>query len=284
MPAPATAIFRHPEPIALSDADLSNYADFMGELAKASGDVINPLFRTELTMTDKRGYDFFDPVTEADKGAEAAIRKLINEHFPDHGIYGEEYGQEIGKSPLTWTIDPVDGTRAFVLGLPTWGTLVALHNGAEPVLGMLNQPFTNECFIGAPQIGLAELRNASGVRSLRTRDCGSLANASLTSTHPSMFDKEPMHSAYEELRRSVSQEGFGGDCYAYGLVALGTHDLVVENMLSAYDIQALIPIIEAAGGIVTSWDGGPADLGGAVIAAGNAKVHGEALAILFQAV
>lgn len=279
-----TDIFRHAEPVSLSDEDLNRYAGFMEELASASADVINPLFRTNLAMEDKRTYDFFDPVTEADKGAEAAIRKLINERFPDHGIYGEEYGEEVGKSPLTWTIDPVDGTRAFVLGLPSWGTLVALHDGAKPVLGMLNQPFMKECFIGAPQIGLAELRNATGTRPLRSRDCGSLANASLTSTHPSMFDKEPFNNAYQELRQAVRQQGFGGDCYAYGLVALGTHDLVVENMLTAYDIQALIPVIEAAGGVVTSWNGGPADLGGAVIAAGNAKVHAEALAILSQAV
>lgn len=276
-------IFRHPEPVALSDGDLRAYVDFMDVLAEASAAVINPLFRTNLAMENKQTYDFFDPVTEADKGAEAAIRKLINEHYPDHGIFGEEYGEEIGKSPLTWTIDPVDGTRAFVLGLPSWGTLVALHDGARPVLGMLNQPFMKECFIGAPQIGLAELRNASGTTPLRTRDCGSLSNASLTSTHPSMFDTEPFKDTYETLRKSVRQEGFGGDCYAYGLIALGTHDLVVENTLSAYDIQALIPIIEAAGGIVTSWTGGPADLGGAVIAAGNAKVHAEALAILSQA-
>jgi myo-inositol-1(or 4)-monophosphatase len=279
-----TDIFRNPAPVSLTDAELRTYASFMDELAKASADVISPLFRTDLAMDDKRTYDFFDPVTEADKGAEAAIRRLINERFPGHGIYGEEYGQEIGKSPLTWVIDPIDGTRAFVLGLPTWGTLVALHDGARPILGMLNQPFMNERFIGAPQIGLAELRNASGVSTLRTRDCGSLANASLTSTHPSMFDKEPLHSAYEELRGAVRQEGFGGDCYAYGLVALGTHDLVVENTLSAYDIQALIPIIEAAGGVVTSWDGSPADLGGTAIAAGSAKVHAEALAILSQAI
>lgn len=276
-------IFRHSEPATLSNEGLRTYADFMGLLAKASGDVIRPLFRTDLEIENKKTYNFFDPVTEADKGAEAEIRKIINEHYPDHGIFGEEYGEEIGKSPLTWTIDPVDGTRAFILGLPSWGTLVALHDGAKPVLGMLNQPFMNECFIGAPQLGLSELRSASGTSPLRTRDCGTLSNASMTSTHPSMFADEPHKSAYEELVKSVRQHGYGGDCYAYGLVALGTHDLVVENMLSAYDIQALIPIIEAAGGIVTSWSGGPADLGGAVIAAGNAKVHAEALAILSQA-
>lgn len=279
-----TEIFRNPAPVSLGDDELRTYASFMAELAKASADVISPLFRTDLAMDDKRTYDFFDPVTEADKGAEAAIRKLVNERFPDHGIYGEEYGEEVGKSPLTWTIDPIDGTRAFVLGLPTWGTLVALHNGAKPILGMLNQPFMKECFIGAPQIGLAELRNSTGTLNLGTRDCGSLANASLTSTHPSMFEKEPFSSAYEKLLGNVRQHGFGGDCYAYGLVALGTHDIVVENMLSAYDIQALIPIIEAAGGVVTSWDGNPADLGGAVIAAGSASVHAEALAILSQAI
>lgn len=278
-----TDIFRRADPVTLSNEELHTYADFMGVLAKASGDIITPLFRSDLKVENKKTYDFFDPVTEADRGAEAAIRKLINEHYPDHGIFGEEYGEDIGKSPLTWTIDPIDGTRAFVLGLPSWGTLVALHNGARPVLGMLNQPFMKECFIGAPQIDLAELRNSAGTTPLCTRNCGTLSNASLTSTHPSMFAKEPHKSLYRELQSKVRQEGFGGDCYGYGLIALGTHDLVVENMLSAYDIQALIPLIEAAGGIVTSWDGGPADLGGAVIAAGSKAVHAEALAILSQA-
>lgn len=278
-----TNIFRHPEPVSLSDEELRTFAEFMAVLAKASGDIITPHFRSDLKVENKKSYDFFDPVTEADRGAEAAIRRLINEHYPDHGIFGEEYGEEVGKSPLTWTIDPVDGTRAFVLGLPSWGTLVALHNGAKPVLGMLNQPFLSECFIGAPQIGLAEMRNASGITPLRTRDCGTVSNASMTSTHPSMFKNEPHRSAYMELHSKVRQEGYGGDCYAYGLVALGTHDLVVENSLKPYDIQALIPIIEAAGGIVTSWDGGPADLGGTAIAAGSRVVHEEALAILSQA-
>ena len=274
-----TSPFRQPEAISLSDEFLEDLVSFTEELAAAASDVILPLFRSDLKMEDKRTYDFFDPVTEADKGAEAAIRKLINTRFPDHSIYGEEYGHEVNASPLTWTIDPIDGTRAFVLGLPVWGTLIALHDGQEPILGMLAQPYLEERFIGVPQLGLAQLRSSKGTRDLKTRDAGSLANASMTSTHPSMFQGK-MWGAYENLQNAVRQNGYGGDCYAYGLVAMGTHDMVVENQLSAYDIQALIPIIEAAGGVVTAMDGSPADLGGTAVASGNVKVHEEALAIL----
>lgn len=270
---------RQEEATKLSDVELRKLVTFTEELAAAAADVILPLFRTNLEMVDKRGYDFFDPVTKADKNAEAAIRKLINEHYPDHSIFGEEYGHDVNASPLTWTIDPIDGTRAFVLGLPVWGTLIALHDGQKPILGMLAQPYLQERFIGVPQLNLAELRRPAGTRQLMTRDPGSLENASLTSTHPSMFEGD-LWPPYQKLQEAVRQNGYGGDCYAYSLIALGTHDLVVENQLSAYDIQALIPIIEAAGGIVTAYDGSPADLGGTAVAAGNAKVHEEALKIL----
>ena len=271
--------FRQPEAHAQSDGDLSGFVDFAEELATAASEVILPLFRSDLEMEDKRGYNFFDPVTRADRDAEATIRKLINERYPDHSIYGEEHGHEVNASPLTWTIDPIDGTRAFVLGLPVWGTLIALHDGQKPVLGMLAQPYLKERFIGVPQLGLAELRAPSGTRKLKTRDPGGLANASLTSTHPSMFEGD-LWIHYQALQNAVRQNGYGGDCYAYGLVALGTHDIVAEDQLSAYDIQAIIPIIEAAGGVVTSFDGGPADLGGSALACGNKTVHEAALEIL----
>jgi histidinol-phosphatase len=273
-------VFRHSEAVQVSNEELSDLVDFTEGLAAAAADVILPLFRSDLEIENKKGYNFFDPVTKADKGAEAAIRKLINERFPDHSIYGEEYGSEENASALTWTIDPIDGTRAFVLGLPVWGILIALHDGKKPILGMMAQPFLKERFIGVPQLGLAELRTDRGTRALKTRTPGTLSNASLTSTHPSMFDREPKRTTYKTLQESVRQHGYGGDCYAYGLVAMGTHDIVVENQLKPFDIQAMIPIIEAAGGKVTSWDGGPADLGGDVIASGDEKIHEEILKVL----
>lgn len=274
-----TSAFRNPDAVTLSEGELSDYAAFIEELAAAAAEITLPLFRSALEMEDKPGRAYYDPVTNADRNAEAAIRKLINERYPDHSIFGEEYGHEVNASPLTWTIDPIDGTRAFVLGLPLWGTLIALHSGAEPVLGLLGQPYMGERYIGCPGIGLAELRSERGTRKLKTRDPGSLKHASLSATHPSMF-KGKMVGAWEELASSVRLQSYGGDCYGYGLVALGTHDLVVEASLSAYDIQALIPIIEAAGGLVTTMDGHPADLGGTAVAAGNAEVHAAALEIL----
>lgn len=272
--------FRNPNPAKLSDEALSELLGFAHLLADASRQVITPLFRSGLVMEGKDGKGYFDPVTEADKAAELSIRKLINEHYPEHGIYGEEFGFEQGKCALTWTLDPIDGTRPFVLGLPSWGTLIALHDGEKPILGVLDQPFLRERFIGAPQIGHAKYHSETGIRDLKTRPCPDLAQASLSSTHPNMFEREPAKSAYAELTSKIRLHAFGGDCYGFAIIALGTHDLVVETQLQPYDIQAIIPLIEAAGGIVTAWDGGPADLGSTVIAAGSAEVHGQALEIL----
>ena len=276
--------FRNPNPAKLSDDALTELVGFAHLLADASRQVITPLFRSGLSMEGKDGKGYFDPVTEADKAAERSIRKLINEHYPDHSIYGEEFGFEQGKSALTWTLDPIDGTRPFVLGLPSWGTLIALHDGEKPILGVLDQPFLRERFIGVPQIGHAKYHSEAGTRDLTTRPCPDLAQASLSSTHPNMFEREPAKSAYAELASKIRLHAFGGDCYGFAIITLGTHDLVVETQLQPYDIQAIIPLIEAAGGIVTAWDGGPADLGGTVIAAGSQDVHGQALEILKRGV
>jgi myo-inositol-1(or 4)-monophosphatase len=272
--------FRNPAPATVTDDELSELTAFANELADASREVIAPLFRSGLAIDGKEGKGYYDPVTEADRGAEAAIRALIKERYPDHTIFGEEFGYEPGTSPLTWTLDPVDGTRPFVLGLPTWGTLIALHDGAKPLLGVLDQPFLEERFIGVPQIAYAKHISRSGTSNLKVRACDGLSVASLSSTHPSMFDKEPHKSAYETLASKVRLHAYGGDCYGFAIIGLGTHDLAVETGLAPYDIQALIPIIEAAGGIVTAWDGGPADLGGTVVAASSREVHAEALEIL----
>ncbi|TNE41299.1 MAG: histidinol-phosphatase [Alphaproteobacteria bacterium] len=258
-------------------------AEFAGRLADASRKAILPHFRENPHMENKRTEEDYDPVTVADRDAEEAIRTLIEKYYPEHSIFGEEFGYKESESALTWTLDPIDGTRPFLLGLPTWGTLIALHNGSKPILGILDQPFTGERFIGAPQIGLAELQTSDGTGPLKTRMCKSVAEASLSSTHPSMFSNDPLRAAYDELARKARIHVFGGDCYAYGTLSLGLHDIVVEASLAPYDIQAMIPIIEAAGGIVTDWRGGPADLGGQVLAAGTREVHAEAVEILKSA-
>ncbi len=270
--------FRTPQ--AVSDDEARELLAFAHTLADASRSVIKPYFRTELQPDDKEGRAYYDPVTDADREAETAIRRLINDAYPAHGILGEEHGYEHGKSALTWVLDPIDGTRAFVAGKPTWGTLIALHDGAKPILGIMDQPYTEERYSGVQQLDHAQLDDRNGNHVLATRSHTRLSTARMSSTHPSMFDKPGIKERYAQLQDSVQLDMFGGDCYAYCMVALGTMDLVVEAGLAPYDIQALIPIIEAAGGCVSTWDGGPADLGGKIVASANKELHAEVLAIL----
>lgn len=258
---------------------LSELTAFAGALADASRAVITPLFRAQYKTEHKPGRGFYDPVTEADRAAEAAIRALIEKQYPDHGTYGEEYGYQEGASGFTWVIDPIDGTRAFLTGKPTWGTLIALHNGARPLLGIMDQPYTEERYVGVPDLKLATLTDRRGKRNLACRET-TVADALLSTTHPSMFSSEPEKSKFENVSQAVRMVAYGGDCYNYAVLALGAMDVVIETQLKVYDIQAMIPIVEAAGGQVTDWQGGPADLGGKVLATGCAQVHEELLALL----
>jgi myo-inositol-1(or 4)-monophosphatase len=208
------------------------------------------------------------------------MRRLIRQRYPTHGIYGEEQGMHVGKDPWTWVLDPIDGTRAFLTGIPLWGTLIALNDGRGPVLGVMDQPFTGERFV-ASELG-ATLHHRGQTIPLRTRPCGSLAEARLQCTHPGMFD-ERERAAFEELQGRVQLTRFSGDCYAYCMVALGCIDLVVESGLQPYDVQALIPIVERAGGVMSDWNGGDCSQGGQVIAAGDRRIHAQALAVLQHA-
>jgi histidinol phosphatase-like enzyme (inositol monophosphatase family) len=251
------------------------YADFAGRLADASGAVIRQYFRKPLAITDKSGTSAgFDPVTAADQEAEAAIRDLIRHAYPGHGILGEEHGTEAGGDSLTWVIDPIDGTRAFMTGMLSWGTLIALNDGAGPIVGVMDQPVTGERLTGTPEG--AFLNGAP----IRTRACAGLADAILYSTVPEMFSEPRWKAGFEAVEAKVRMRRFGGDCYAYCLLAMGFIDIVIEAGLKPYDIQALIPIIEGAGGTVTTWTGAPADQGGLIVAAGDKRVHDAALAIL----
>lgn len=245
--------------------------------ADRAGAVILPHFRTGFAI-DHKGGDLFDPVTIADREAEAAIRDGITQAFPSHGILGEEFGPQNIDAEYCWVIDPIDGTRSFVIGLPIWGTLIGLTRGGVPLLGLMDQPFTGERFFSGH--GGAWLRHAGAERRMQVRDCASLADALLATTSTDYFTTGDEHRRFDELARRVRLRRFGGDCYNYCMLAFGQIDLVVEAGLNAYDILPLIPIIEGAGGIVTTWEGGDPREGGRVIAAGDARVHEAAMRIL----
>jgi histidinol phosphatase-like enzyme (inositol monophosphatase family) len=250
---------------------------FFAELADVSGQVILPFFRMNHAVADKSRGPVFDPVTEADRAAELAIRQRIRAAFPDHGIHGEEFGIENPGAQYQWIIDPIDGTRGFICGLPTWGTLVALLKDGVPVYGMMNQPHVRERFMGDGHISRSFA--STGERLLRTRACNDISKAFIATTSPRII-KGPESQAYDRLEARCRLARYGADCYAYAMVAAGQIDLVVETGLQAYDIAPLIPIIEGAGGIVTTWTGEPAASGGSIVAAGDKRLHASALDIL----
>lgn len=246
-------------------------------LADAARSETLPLFRdSDLTAEDK-GRDAFDPVTAADRQAEQAMREILARERPDDAIFGEEFGETAGTSGFTWVLDPIDGTRGFISGTPTWGVLVALSDASGPRFGVIDQPYIGERFCGG--FGHAEMTGPHGERALKTRRHGDLGDAILMSTFPEVGTPSEMR-AFQAVAAQAKLTRYGMDCYAYALLAAGQVDLVIEAGLNAYDIQAPIAVIEAAGGLVTDWAGGPAHHGGQVIAAANPAVHAAALGIL----
>ena len=269
------AILDRKRAVQLSDATLTEMTDFACRLADTARPQILPHFRVPIDVQNKKpGGGDYDPVTVADRGAEAAMRDLIRMHYPDHGIFGEEHGHESGRSGLTWVLDPLDGTRSFITGCLHWGVLIALYDGTRPVLGVMDQPYTRERFVGN-RMG-AELRSERGRTTLRTRACEELSDAVLYCTTPEMFTRPEERAAFEALASKVRLVRYGGDCYSYCMLAHGLVDLVVESSLAPYDIQALIPIVEAAGGRISAWDGGTPNYGGSVIAAGSEPLRQKA--------
>ncbi|MDO1581963.1 histidinol-phosphatase [Rhizobium oryzicola] len=249
---------------------------FFDSLADAAKGETLPRFRTGTLVSNKLAGGF-DPVTEADQAAETAIRDRIIQHFPAHGILGEEH-ESIGLDrDLVWVIDPIDGTRAFISGVPVWGTLIGLYQKGRAVMGLVDQPFTGERYFADGQ--RAWYRGPDGERQIHTRDCGGLGNATLFTTSPHIF-QGGSYDLYKAVESKVRLFRYGVDCYAYALLAAGHIDLVIEDSLKPYDVGALIPLIEQAGGIVTTWDGGRPEMGGNIIAAGSHAVYEEALAIL----
>ncbi len=251
-------------------------------LADAAGKAIRPHFRKALSVDDKGGAMGFDPVTIADRAAERVIARHLARAFPDHGIHGEEFGVTRADARYRWVIDPIDGTRAFIMGLPTWGTLIGLMDGSEPLLGVMDQPFTGERFWSGAKT--THLRSASGkTQRLRTRACPTLEAAIFSTTHPDYFKPGKGERILSALKTQTRMTRYGGDCYAYCLLAAGHIDIVVETDLKPYDIAALIPIIERAGGMITSWNGGTAANGGNVIACGDPTLHAHVIALIANA-
>ncbi|HRK24647.1 MAG TPA: histidinol-phosphatase [Beijerinckiaceae bacterium] len=251
--------------------------EFLDHLALLSGEAILPFFRNHISVTDKAGKGVFDPVTEADRAAELVIRREIKQRFPQHGILGEEFGGDHEEAEFVWVVDPIDGTRSFICGLPVWGTLIGLKRFDAAVLGLMHQPYTRERFFGDG--ARAWLKGPSGERKLSTRATTDLAEATLMTTTPALF-KGSMREAYDRVENTVRLARYGTDCYAYAMLASGHVDLVIETGLKAYDIVALIPIIEGAGGVITDFSGGSVINGGDVVVAANHQLHEKALKLL----
>jgi myo-inositol-1(or 4)-monophosphatase len=254
-----------------------DFATFVDKLATVAGEAIRPFFRTALGVQNKSGTRGFDPVTEADRAAETAMRSLIHSAFPAHGIIGEEFGDERPDATYVWVLDPIDGTKSFIAGLPAWGTLIGLLKDGVPVYGMMHQPFIGERFTGDG--ASARYRGPAGNRKLAVRSCRALADALLLTTSPLLMTREE-RDCFEKVEQEVRLSRYGGDCYAYCMVAAGYVDLVIEAGLNRYDVMPLIPIIEGAGGVITTWTGDSAAHGGRIIAAGDRRAHEQALKLL----
>lgn len=260
----------------MSTAD--DYLEFAVRSVVAAGEVTLPHFRVPIAVDDKGGSGY-DPVTAADRDAEAVIRAAIAKAYPDHGIRGEEHGFERGRSPYTWVIDPIDGTRSFITGQLHWGMLVALHDGARVVCGVMHQPFVGETWL-ATAGGASRWRRGGDERVLRTRRCARLADAIVACTTPDMFTTARTREGFSRVRDRAKLVRWGGDCYAYCLLAMGLIDVVVESSLQAWDVQALVPIVESAGGVISGWDGSSCDEGGDIVACGDPALAAEARALL----
>lgn len=237
-------------------------------LADLAGRAILPHFRSVIEISNKGGDAYFDPVTLADRAAEQAIREELRRVRPDDAIYGEEYGRAAGGSGRTWVIDPIDGTRSFIAGQLHWGILIALNDGTRPVLGVMHQPYVDETFVGSPD-GAYWTRGGER-HPMRTRPCSAIADAVVCTTH---FARPEDRAAFDAVLGGARLVRFSGDCYNYSMLAAGFIDVALDTGLSAYDVQALIPMIEAAGGVMTTWSGGDPNEGGQIVASGDPRLH-----------
>lgn len=247
------------------------------ELADAAREVTLAHFRTAELATDDKGSGAFDPVTMADRLSERRMRDILALRRPLDGILGEEYANVDSRNGLTWVIDPIDGTRSYISGCPTWGVLIAVADEQGPIYGLIDQPYIGERFEGG--LGRALMKGPHGSRALKTRIGRDVSTATLFTTFPEIGTKEE-EAAFRRVAQKVRLTRYGMDCYAYALLALGQVDLVIEAGLHPYDVQGPIAVIEAAGGIVTDWRGGPCHMGGQLVAAANDEIHAAALDLL----
>ena len=235
------------------------------------------LFRTHGLASDNKRPQDFDPVTEGDRAAEKVMREVLSRERPDDAILGEEFGAKDGTTGLTWVLDPIDGTRGYISGTPTWGTLVSIADEIGPIFGIIDQPYIGERFGGG--FGTAEFTGPHGAGSLATSTKTELASATVFTTFPEVG--APLERrAFEAVSTKSQLVRYGMDCYAYALLAAGQIELVIEAGLEPYDIQAPIAVVQAAGGVATDWHGNPAHNGGRVIAAANKEVHACALSLI----
>ena len=262
-----------------SDAEQADLLATAHDLAEVARAATLAHFRSAGLSADSKEAGRFDPVTIADKQAEAAMRAVLARRRPQDGILGEEFAEVVGDSGLTWVLDPIDGTRGYLCGTPTWGVLIAVANSAGPLLGIIDQPFIGERFVGG--FGRAEVTGPMGRFDLATRGARAIGQAILLSTFPEIGTAAD-HAAFRRVADKVRLVRYGMDCYGYALLAAGQVDLVIEAGLQEYDIQAPIAVIEAAGGIVTDWLGASVHQGGRVLAAANAEIHAAAMALLAE--
>lgn len=257
---------------ALSDLEVAH------AMADAARSAILPYFRSASLISDNKDAQGFDPVTQADRLAEQAMRSILAQHRPQDGVWGEEFGKQSGASGRMWVLDPIDGTRAFISGTPTWGVLIALgQDGQAPDLGMIDQPYIRERFWGDANGAFCSAHE--GTWDISARAPRAMGEATLFTTFPEVGG-EADRLGFEAVAASVKLVRYGMDCYAYALLAAGQIDLVIEAGLAAYDIQGPMAVIQAAGGLVTNWRGDTAHQGGQVLAAANAEIHADALQIL----
>ena len=259
---------------------MTSFEAFAVDLARTAAAVTLPFFRGEYAQENKAGPGAFDPVTQADKEAEVAIRRAIAARYPDHGVIGEEYGEDRPDAEHVWILDPIDGTRAFIAGLPLWTTLIGLRVQGTPSVGVIAQPYLDEVFLGGPSG--AVLMRGDATTPLRTRACPALTEAVIATTDPDIFTGSEL-GAWTQVRAAARLARYGCDAYAYAMMAAGRIDLVAESGLKLWDWSALIPVVEAAGGAVTNWRGEAIDGTGQILAVGDTAIREQALVTLKRA-
>jgi len=262
----------------LDDEKTQQALEFAIEVAVQSGDIAMKYFRRPLCIDNKAGEGDFDPVTEADREIEAFIRERISETYPKHGIVGEEHADKSGTENCTWLVDPIDGTSGYMIGSPMWGTLLGLLDEGKCAFGLMHQPFVQETFIGSADG--AYVIDRDGKRQIRTSETQDIASSVLCCTHRSMFTTTRDQLAYDRVADACKLSRLGTDCWGYALLAHGFVDVVIENGLKAYDAVPLVPIVAAAGGLMTDWNGNAALAGGRVVASANAVLHEKVLKLL----